>query len=84
MKHSETPIIVFFKTTFLMCYLAFPAYLHSQNLQRHNNFSFLKINDKKQKDSGSHTSVQSSQKSLTFSKGGPSSRCDYFCQPNFL
>jgi hypothetical protein len=49
-EHSETPNIVFFKTTALLHYLALPAYLLSQNLQRRNIFSFLKINDKNPKD----------------------------------
>ncbi len=49
MEHSETPNIVFFKTTALLRYLTLPAYLLSQNLQRHNIFSFLKINDKNPK-----------------------------------
>jgi len=51
MEHSETPNIVFFKTTALLRYLALPAYILSQNLQRRNIFSFLKIKDKNPKDS---------------------------------
>ncbi len=51
MEHSETPNIVFFKTTALLRYLALPAYIFSQNLQRRNIFSFLKIKDKNPKDS---------------------------------
>jgi hypothetical protein len=50
MEHSETFNIVFFKTTALLHYLALPAYLLSQNLQRRNTFSFLKIKDKNSKD----------------------------------
>jgi hypothetical protein len=50
MEHSETPNIVFFKTTALLHYLALPAYLLSQNLQRRNIFTFLKINDNNPKD----------------------------------
>ena len=50
MEHSETLNIVFFKTTALLRYLALPAYLLSQNLQRRNIFSFLKIKDKNSKD----------------------------------
>ena len=47
MEHSKTLNIVFFKTTALLHYLALLAYLLSQNLQRRNIFSFLKIKDKK-------------------------------------
>ena len=50
MEHSETPNIVFFKTTALLHYLALTAHLLSQNLQRRNIFSFLKINNKNQQD----------------------------------
>ncbi len=97
-EHSETPNIVFFKTTALLHYLALPAYLLSQNLQRRNIFSFLKIKDKNSKDLARFylfliiirhpkvvTLVYSPlTKSLTFSKSGPSSCCDYFCNPSFL
>ena len=51
MEHSKTTKTVFFKTTALLCYLALLAYLLSQNLQRRNTFSFLKIKDKNSKDS---------------------------------
>jgi hypothetical protein len=98
MEHSDTFNIVFFKTTALLCYLALPAYLLFQNLQRHNIFSFLEIKDKNSKDSAHFflflnivrqpkvvTLVYSPlTKSLTFSKSGPSSHCDYFFNPSFL
>ena len=51
MEHSETLSIVLIKTTALLHYLALPGYLLSQNLQRRNIFSFLKIKDKNPKDS---------------------------------
>ena len=50
MEYSETFNIVLIKTTALLHYLAHPGYLLSQNLQRRNIFSFLKIKDKNPKD----------------------------------